>query len=95
MTRPVTEADFRQPEFRDANVDDYEFRSDGKLVRKDRWEMGIRQIVGLLGMDVRDFEIDDVVNEVKYLANALEICEEHKEQIFEGLTRGREKSNGG
>ena len=38
MTREVTEADFRMPEFKDAEPKDYEFRADGKIVRKDRWE---------------------------------------------------------
>ena len=41
MTRMVTEEDFRMPEFRGAKVEDYEFRKDGKIVRKDRWERGI------------------------------------------------------
>lgn len=57
----VTEKDFRLPEFRDADPKDYEFRGDGKIVRKDRWETGIHRIVNALGMRVREFEIDDVV----------------------------------
>ena len=36
MTRTVTEEDFRMPEFRGAKVEDYKFRKDGKIVRKDR-----------------------------------------------------------
>lgn len=95
MTKQVTEADFRLPEFRDAKVEDYEFRADGKLVRKDRWEMGIRRIVGLLDMDIREFEIDDIVNEVMYRVNALELCEEHKERISEGLARFPGDDSGG
>ena len=59
--RAVTERDFRQPEFLDANPDDYEFRADGAIVRKDRWETGFRRIVSSAGFSSRDFEIDDVV----------------------------------
>lgn len=65
--REVTEQDFRMPEYRDAKPEDYEFRADGKLVRKDRWERGIRSIVGILGMSRDDFEVDDVINHVKVL----------------------------
>ena len=68
--RVVTEQDFRRPEFKDAQVDDYEFRADGALVRKDRWEMGIRKIVSFLSISARDeFEIDDVVAHVECLAD--------------------------
>ena len=70
MTRKVTEADFRLPEFRDANLEDYEFRKDGKVVRKDRWEVGFRSIVCKLGMAREQFEIDDVVAEVERLVKA-------------------------
>jgi hypothetical protein len=67
--RKVTEQDFRKPEFRNKDPEDYEFRADGKIVRKDRWETGIHRIVSALGMDVREFEIDDVVYAVKTLVN--------------------------
>jgi hypothetical protein len=65
----VTERDLRAPEFRDGEPSDYEFREDGKIVRKDRWEQGIRQIVGILGIDDREgwevsWEIDDAVKAV-------------------------------
>ncbi|ENZ1687435.1 hypothetical protein [Pseudomonas aeruginosa] len=63
--REVTELDFRRPEFRDAKVEDYEFRQDGALVRKDRWERGVRAIVAALGWSRRDFEVEDVVSEVE------------------------------
>ncbi len=66
-TRTVTEQDFRLPEFRNAKVEDYEIRSDGKVVRKDRWEDGIYRIVSLVGMSRRDFEIDAVVDAVRAL----------------------------
>lgn len=68
--RQVTERDFRMPEFRDADPDDYEFREDGKIVRKDRWEMGIRRIRTVLGDTRREFEIDDVIQAVKALVAA-------------------------
>lgn len=63
--RPVTDRDFRLPEFADAEPKDYEFRADGKLVRKDRWEKGIVRICGIVGLNVRSFEIDEVVQQVE------------------------------
>lgn len=69
--REVTERDFRMPEFRDADPKDYEFREDGKVVRKDRWEMGIRRIRSALGDQRREFEIEDVVSAVKALVATL------------------------
>lgn len=69
--REVTETDFRRPEFRNADPKDYEFRGDGKIVRKDRWETGIRRIVNALGMDVREFEIDDVVFAIKTIISRM------------------------
>lgn len=52
--REVTEKDFRKPEFRDAKVEDYEFRDDGKLVRKDRFQTTVFKIASIL--HIRDFE---------------------------------------
>ncbi|EHK72347.1 hypothetical protein PPL19_05390 [Pseudomonas psychrotolerans L19] len=69
MSREVTERDFRLPEFRDADPKDYEIRDDGKVVRKDRWETGIRSIAYHLRMSSRGgFEIDDVVAKVQQIA---------------------------
>lgn len=68
MTRKVTERDFRKEEFMDANPDDYEFRDDGKIVRKDRWETGIRRIVTRIGL-IRGWEISDVVDKVTEIKN--------------------------
>ena len=66
---PVSEYDFRMHEFRDAKVEDYEWREDGKLVRKDRWENGMRSIAYALGFDAREgFEIEDVVALARELA---------------------------
>ena len=66
--REVTEKDFRMPEYRDAKVEDYEFRADGQLVRKDRWEQGIQSIRFLVGINGREFEIPDVIDAVRKLA---------------------------
>lgn len=67
MAREVTERDFRMPEFRDADPKDYEFRGDGKIVRKDRWEMGIQRIRELVGLNVSEFEIPEVIDAVRRL----------------------------
>ncbi|HHQ2716961.1 TPA: hypothetical protein ACSPMB_002844 [Pseudomonas aeruginosa] len=89
--RAVTELDFRKPEYRDAKVEDYEFRADGALVRKDRWEVGIRTICGLVGMSDRDFEIPDVVSKVKQLATdqegwmAIEVMEDSDDYPAESV----------
>lgn len=69
--KDVTEVDFRMPEFRDADPADYEFREDGKIVRKDRWENAVRTIAGIVGYNARTgFEIEDVIDRVKLLARA-------------------------
>ena len=66
--RKVIEEDFRLPEYRHAKVEDYEFREDGKLVRKDRWEMAVQKIRHLVGIETPEFEIPDVIEAVKALA---------------------------
>lgn len=66
--RIVTEQDFRMPEFRDAKVEDYEIRGDGKVVRKDRWETGLRSIAYIVDLPMHgDVEIADVVEKVEKL----------------------------
>lgn len=72
MDRPVTEQDFRLPEYRDAKIEDYEFRTDGELVRKDRWMTAIYSICSLVGLSVRKFEIPAVVAAVERLAADIE-----------------------
>jgi hypothetical protein len=68
MTRTVIEADFRLPEFRDAKTEDYEFRADGKIVRKDRFVTGMNKIASVLDLNGRHgFEIEDVIGKVKLL----------------------------
>lgn len=74
-TRPVTERDLRMPEFYHLNaddLDDYEFRDDGKIVRKDRWENAILSIRSALGDRRREFEISDVVSAVRAIVKAIE-----------------------
>lgn len=62
MTRPVTEQDFRQPQFRDAKPEDYERREDGAIVRKDRWETTVRKIASEFGVDARQgFECETLL----------------------------------
>lgn len=63
--RQVTERDLRMPEFRDAKLEELEFREDGTLVRKDRWETTVRDIVSFLGWSRRDFELPEVVAEIE------------------------------
>ena len=64
MSRAVTEEDFRMPEFRGKDPKDYEFRGDGKVVRKDRWETAIHSIRHALGDKRREFEVLDIVDAV-------------------------------
>lgn len=74
MSRQVTELDFRKPELRQAKVEDYEFRDDGALVRKDRWETGIHQIKGIVGIR-GGFEVEEVVERVRQLKGLWENAE--------------------
>ena len=71
-TRPAELNDFIIPEFRGKNLEDYEVREDGKVVRKDRWQNGIHCIRNLLVdaellPDSAEFEIIDVINAVDKL----------------------------
>jgi hypothetical protein len=78
--REVTERDFRRPEFRDADPKDYEFREDGAIVRKDRWETAIHRIRVRLGDRRREFEVDDMVAAVAALAASIERpCDESEQ----------------
>ncbi|MBH3422886.1 hypothetical protein [Pseudomonas gessardii] len=67
MTRIVTERDFRKPESANADPADYEFREDGAVVRKDRWQTAVHQIRSLVGPKGREFEIGDVITAVEKL----------------------------
>lgn len=68
MTRTVTERDFRKPEFANADPADYEFREDGAVVRKDRWQTAVHQIRCMVGPKGREFEIADVIKAVERLS---------------------------
>ncbi len=63
----VTEQDFMKEEYKGKNVEDYEFRGDGELVRKDRWEMGIRKIQRLVLPNSSEFEIDELIMKIDEL----------------------------
>lgn len=69
--REITERDIRRPEFADAKLEDLEFDGTGEVVRKDRWEMAIRSIVGMLEdhghatIRRRQFNIPEVLGSVK------------------------------
>lgn len=66
--REVTEMDLRLPEFRTTRPDELEFRRDGRLVRKDRWESAVHRIRSIVGQTGGEFEIDEVVDGVRCLA---------------------------
>lgn len=79
----ITERDLRIPEWRDVNIADLERREDGTIARKDRWERGIRQIAGIVGIDPRQgFEVDDVVKMVREMREALTV--DHKGSLYKG-----------
>lgn len=65
----VTEDDVRMPEFRGVDLSMLEFRADGKIVRKDRWERAIRDLAQIvLGADGWDeWEISQVIEAVRKL----------------------------
>lgn len=90
MIRAVTERDFRSPEFADADPKDYEFRGDGKIVRKDRWETGIHRIRHALGDDRREFEIDEIIRAVEALVATIPSPPEDEDGCDGGSRAGRE-----
>lgn len=79
MSGAVTERDIRLPEFRDAKLEDLEFRADGKIVRKDRWETAIHSIRDALGDERQKFETRDIVDAVRALAASIESPPEEDE----------------
>lgn len=75
IKREVVLEDFLKPEFRGKDPKDYEFRGDGKIVRKDRWENGIHKIHTMLVEnnlmpDEPGFEIAQVIEAVERLITA-------------------------
>lgn len=88
MTQEVTEFDLRAEEFKhpDVKPSDYEFRDDGKIVRKDRWITGFRSVASAAGFNSRSgFEIPDVVGKVERVFGLLEEAEDNNE--FDVLDR--------
>ncbi|MGN6235012.1 hypothetical protein [Dyella sp.] len=83
-SRVVTERDFRRPEFYNADPADYEFRDDGAIVRKDRWEMAVRRIRYLVGDERREFEVADVIAAVAALVATIEEQPEEPEDESHG-----------
>ena len=85
--RVVTERDFRMPEFQNADPADYEFRDDGKVVRKDRWQSAILSIAAVVGVRMRGgFEIHDVVRRVEEVCDDLRHWNRFDEEDDEALT---------
>ncbi len=79
---PVTERDFRMPEFRDAKPEDYERRADGKIVRKDRWETSVMSIASSMGANLRSgFECEDLVEAVQDLVDRAAAAGIHPREI--------------
>lgn len=90
--REVTEFDLRAPEFKhpDLKPSDYEFRNDGKIVRKDRWERGMHSIAEAAGFTRRSgFEIDDVVSFTEKTFAALENIDHN--HILDIMQRARKE----
>lgn len=78
------ERDLRAPAYRDGKPDEYEFRSDGAIVRKDRFQTGMRDIAAIVFGCGHDYEIADVVKAIhnlqgvrlaEVLGNAREVYE--------------------
>lgn len=67
MSREVIERDLRAPAYREGNPDEYEFRSDGKIVRKDRFQSGMRDIAAIVFGCGHDYEIADVIKAIHRL----------------------------
>lgn len=68
MKKSVTERDLRDPKYGDGDPDEFEFRDDGSIARKDRWEMGIRSIASAVNVMAKGWEVKDVVDKVQELA---------------------------
>jgi len=67
VSREVTERDLRAAEYSDGRPDEYEFRSDGKIVRKDRFQRGMRDIAAIVFGCGHDYEIVDVIKAIHSL----------------------------
>lgn len=68
MSNEVMEQDLRAPEFRHGKPEEYERRSDGKIVRKDRFKTGMQNIASIVFGARHEYEIPEVVDAVRGLA---------------------------
>lgn len=84
MSRDVTEEDLRAPQYREGKAEDYERRSDGRIVRKDRFVRGMQDLAAIL-VGTRDYEIDDVIAAARQLQGVrmLDVIEKAQD-IYEG-----------
>ena len=80
MDREVTEQDFRKPEFVGQDPKDYEFRADGKIVRKDRWQKAVHSIRYAMGDERREFEINEIIAAVRGMMAGIERPPEEDEK---------------
>lgn len=71
------------------NDDKYETRPDGVVVRRDRWEWCTRRIVALLWGNRSEFEIDDVVAEVRKISNPAHHADEELVLAMQRLIESR------
>jgi hypothetical protein len=85
MSREVTEKDLRAPEFRQGGPEEYEFRDDGKIVRKDRFKCGMQSIAAIIFGARYEYEIPEVVAAVHKL-KGIQLAEaiENARGVFEG-----------
>lgn len=67
MSREVMERDLRAPAYREGAPNEYEFRSDGAIVRKDRFQTGMRDIAAIVFGCGNDYEIADVIKAIHML----------------------------
>jgi hypothetical protein len=89
MSREVIERDLRAPEFREGDPDDYERRDDGKIVRKDRWEVGLRNVATIVVGARAVYEIPDIVDAVRNLQGVrMHELLDQAEEVFESSKEG-------
>lgn len=90
MSRAITEEDLRAPEFREGKADEYERRSDGKIVRKDRFMRGMQDLAAIL-VGSRDYEISDVIAAARGLQGMRMLdAIENAQEIFESEPKALE-----
>lgn len=56
--RPITEKDLWDEKYT-GELEDYIFKSNDEIGRKDRWEMGVRDIAHIIGIKTAYFSIDE------------------------------------